>query len=133
MERLARTHTTYQDASALLVVIDGRQVEGGASMLPALLDVDHIPVLTHHPQRLDLVQLGGQVHGRLLLLIQDSSVHRTERNVKRRFPRRRFWQVEICQVESLVEKNCTKGSWELGQEEEQYFKQILLKKFRNFS
>jgi len=75
MVRLAMTHTTYQDASALLVIVNGRQMQGGPAVLPALLDIDDIPVLTHDPQGLHLIQLGGQVHWRLFLLIQHSSIH----------------------------------------------------------
>lgn len=75
MKRLAKTHTTYQDASALLVIIDGGQVQSGTSMFAALLNIDDIAVLTHHPKGLHFVQLGGQVHWCLLLLVQHSRIH----------------------------------------------------------
>ena len=72
-----RTHTTYQDTGTLLVIINGRQVEGSAPMLSTLLDVNHIPILAHHTQRLDLVQLRGQMHRCLFLFIQHAGIHWT--------------------------------------------------------
>lgn len=71
------THTTYQDTGALLVIVDGSQMECSASMLAALLYIDDIAILAHHTQRLDLVQLRGQVHRRLFLIIQDARIDRT--------------------------------------------------------
>lgn len=69
------THSTYQDAGTLLVIIDGCQMQCSASMLPALLYIDHIPILSHHTQRLHLVQLRGQMHRSLLLLVEHARVH----------------------------------------------------------
>lgn len=69
------THSTYQDAGTLLVIIDGGQMQCSASMLPALLYIDHIPILSHHTQRLHLVQLRGQMHRSLLLLVEHARVH----------------------------------------------------------
>lgn len=73
--KAAGTHSTYQDAGTLLVIIDGRQMQCGASMFATLLYVDHVAILTHHTQRLHLVQLRGQVHRRLLLLVEHARVH----------------------------------------------------------
>lgn len=77
MKRLAMTHTTYQDASALLVIVNGRQMESRPAMFPALLYIDYVPVLTHHPETLHLVQLRGQVHGSLFLFVENSRIHWT--------------------------------------------------------
>lgn len=69
------THSTYQDAGTLLVIVDGCQMQCGASMLAALLYIDHVAILAHHAQRLHLVQLGGKMHWRLLLLVEHARVH----------------------------------------------------------
>lgn len=75
VRRLRGTHSTYQDAGTLLVIIDGRQMQCGASMFATLLYVDHVAILTHHTQRLHLVQLRGKVHRCLLLLVEHARVH----------------------------------------------------------
>lgn len=77
MKRLAMTHTTYQDASALFMIVNRRQMESRPAVFPALLYIDDVPVLTHHPETLHLVELGGQVHGCLFLFVEDSRIHWT--------------------------------------------------------
>jgi len=46
-------------------------------MLPTLLYVNHIPIPTHHTQRLDLVQLRCQMHRCLFLFIQHAGINWT--------------------------------------------------------
>lgn len=85
VQRLRVTHSTYQDAGTLLVIIDGRQMQCSASMFATLLYVDHVAILTHDTQRLHLVQLRGKMHRRLLLLIEHARVHGTDRKRERKY------------------------------------------------
>lgn len=71
------THSTYQDTSAFLMIVDSGQMQSGTPMLASLLYVDDIAMLTHDAQALDLVQLGGQMDGRLLLIVQYARINRT--------------------------------------------------------
>lgn len=57
------------------MVVDGGQMQRGAPVLAALLDVYLGAVVAHDPERLHLVQLGGHVDRRLLLLVQNARVH----------------------------------------------------------
>lgn len=59
-----KSEIAHQNPSAFLVVVDSRQMQCCTTMLSALLDVEDVPVLSHHLQSLNFVKLGGQVDGR---------------------------------------------------------------------
>lgn len=52
------------------MVVYGGQMQCGPAVLAALLDVDDVPVPAHDLERLDAIQLSGQMHRRQFLLVQ---------------------------------------------------------------
>lgn len=47
-EKRVSHYPTYQNASAILVIVDSGQMQRGPAMLAALLNVNAFPIFAHH-------------------------------------------------------------------------------------
>lgn len=65
----SKSKIAHQNPSTFLVVVNSRKMQCCTTMLSALLDVEDVPVFSHHLQSLDFVKLGGQVDGRKLFVV----------------------------------------------------------------
>lgn len=74
---MAEHYPTYQYARTLLMIVDGGQMECGASVFAALLDVDDVAKAAHDLERVDAIQFGGHVNRGQFLFVENAGIHRS--------------------------------------------------------